>query len=245
MISQKENYASYPGDLEKDQVKYTVQKIENFASYPGDLEGDQVKYIVHKIKDNYKKETGKYLPLAESFTNSPEKTSLNILKRFNQLKKNKEQVKDEDEDKKQESEKVTDEDKKQESEQVTEDKKQESEQVTDEEEQKDDTKSNNIDLLSEQKDRLKSQLELIQDNINNSMSMIDKKDKEITEKKVRGLMQKREILDKLNVVETRNRMLQLSEEKNIYKTKVINTAIAVILGGLTLSALFYVRRQKK
>ena len=233
MISQKENYASYPGDLEKDQVKYTVQKIENFASYPGDLEGDQVKYIVHKIKDNYKKETGKYLPLAESFTNSPEKTSLNQLKkRFNQLKKNKEQVKDED--KKQESEKVTDEDKKQ-----------ESEQVTDEEEQKDDTKPNDIDLLSEQKDRLNSQLELIQDNINNSMSMIDKKDKEITEKKVRGLMQKREILDKLNVVETRNRMLQLSEEKNIYKTKVINTAIAVILGGLTLSALFYVRRQKK
>ena len=235
MISQKENYASYPGDLEKDQVKYTVQKIENFASYPGDLEEDQVKYIVHKIKDNYKKETGKYLPLAESFTNSPEKTSLNQLKkRFNQLKKNKEQVKDEDEDKKQESEKVTDEDKKQ-----------ESEQVTDEEEQKDDTKPNDIDLLSEQKDRLKSQLELIQDNINNSMSMIDKKDKEITEKKVRGLMQKREILDKLNDVETRNRMLQLSEEKNIYKTKVINTAIAVILGGLTLSALFYVRRQKK
>jgi uncharacterized protein (DUF3084 family) len=93
--------------------------------------------------------------------------------------------------------------------------------------------------------KLQDQLQRIQDSINNNISRIDKKDKEITEKKVRGLMQKREILDKLNVVETRNRMLQLSEEKNIYKTKVINTMIAVILGGLTISALFYVRRQKK
>jgi len=223
MISQKENYASYPGDLEKDQVKYTVQKIENFASYPGDLEEDQVKYIVHKIKDNYKKETGKYLPLAERFTN-PKNSSQEIEK----------EVKIESEAKVNTDEKTEEGDKET-----------KTESKIDEEEQKDDTKSNDIDLLSEQKDTLENQLELIQDNINNSMSMIDKKDKEITEKKVRGLMQKREILDKLNVVETRNRMLQLSEEKNIYKTKVINTAIAVILGGLTLSALFYVRRQKK
>jgi hypothetical protein len=39
-------------------------------------------------------------------------------------------------------------------------------------------------------------------------------------------------------------MLQLSQEKNIYKTKVINTMVAVILGGLTVSALLYVRNKK-
>ena len=71
----------------------------------------------------------------------------------------------------------------------------------------------------------------------------DEKDQEILEKKNMAIEQRNLILDKLNVVETRNRMLQLSEEKNIYKTKVINTMIAVILGGLTLSAIFYIRRK--
>jgi uncharacterized protein (DUF3084 family) len=203
-----------------------LSQKENYASYPGDLSQDPVNDIVHHIKNRYTRETGKYIPLSENFKNSTSEISNtdNNDKKFNLFKSIKKGIenitKKEDNNKKQD----------------------------DNQEQKDDTKKNNedeINTLSQEKDKLESQLQKIQDNINNNISIIDKKDKEITEKKVRGLMQKREILDKLNVVETRNRMLQLSEEKNIYKTKVINTMIAVILGGLTISALFYVRRQKK
>jgi uncharacterized protein (DUF3084 family) len=217
-----------------------LSQKENYASYPGDLSQDPVNDIVHHIKNRYTRETGKYIPLSENFKNSTSEISNtdNNDKKFNLFKSIKKGI--ENITKKEDNNKKQDDNQEQ--------KDNNNKKQDDNQEQKDDTKKNNedeINTLSQEKDKLESQLQKIQDNINNNISIIDKKDKEITEKKVRGLMQKREILDKLNVVETRNRMLQLSEEKNIYKTKVINTMIAVILGGLTISALFYVRRQKK
>lgn len=327
-----------------------LSQMENYASYPGNLSEDPVKDIVKNIKNRYSRETGKYLPLTESFTNPKhptqqlsEKFSLNPFKaiksvvkdiaktgeaiahphkfKFDNLKDYFNKTKKEDyilagmdegtyekyndvlnnqkdgdfSDK--EIKSITDELKKYKDilkkhsdtfkkvkDRFNKMKKedllllgmdentyeqysdvlnnQNAESISIDNLDKLDTElsryqeilKNPLEVINKEKDvikkdeeeitKLQDQLQRIQDSINNNISRIDEKDKEITEKKVRGLMQKREILDKLNVVETRNRMLQLSEEKNIYKTKVINTMIAVILGGLTLSALFYVRRKK-
>ena len=58
---------------------------------------------------------------------------------------------------------------------------------------------------------------------------IDNVSDEINNKKLRS-MQQRNILDnKEKLVNTRNRMLQISQEKNVYKKKMIYTLIALII----------------
>lgn len=210
---------------------------EHFAPYPGNLNDDPVMHLVKSIKHEYKAETNKVLPLTESFSNPVRHENFNLFKKIGKAAKNvgksvtgkKSKNKNKSSDNPSESSSSNDD--------TT---------NTSDDSAANDTKDSSelIDDLKNEKTALEQQLTALQDNINSNMSQIDQTDKELSEKKVRNLQQKREILNKLNVVETRNRMLQLSQEKNIYKTKVINTMIAVILGGLTVSALLYVRGKK-
>lgn len=91
-----------------------------------------------------------------------------------------------------------------------------------------------------------SQLNQVKSNILNAQSKIDKQNSEI-EKKAQQLEQKQkqiygqsqEIEDKIKLLDTRNKMLQLSIEKNIYKKKVIYTLMAVILGLIIAMLALY------
>jgi len=65
--------------------------------------------------------------------------------------------------------------------------------------------------------------------ISKTDQLIQQKDAELQERIQRSIMQQREIDYKKKIVNTRNRMLQLSQEKNMYKTKVIYTLLAVVL----------------
>jgi len=204
--------------------------IEKFAPYPGNLNDDPVMHLVKSIKQDYKTETNNVLPLAESFANPVRHENFNLFKKIGKAAKSVgKTVTDPLTGKKSKNKN-----------------KKKSSNPTESNDASNDTKDSSelIDDLKNEKTALEQQLTALQDSINSNMTQIDQTDKQISEKKIRNLQQKREILNKLNVVETRNRMLQLSQEKNIYKTKVINTMVAVILGGLTVSALLYVRNKK-
>tara|TARA_Y100000389_G_C17337818_1_gene451638 strand:- start:261 stop:914 length:654 start_codon:yes stop_codon:yes gene_type:complete len=214
---------------------------EHFAPYPGNLNEDPVMHLVKNIKHDYQTETNNVLPLAESFANPVRHENFNLFKKIGKAAKSVgKAVTDPLTGKKSKNTKK--------SSNNTADSASSNDDTTNtgDDSAENDTKDSSelIDDLKNEKTALEQQLTALQDNINNNMSQIDQTDKQISEKKVRNLQQKREILNKLNVVETRNRMLQLSQEKNIYKTKVINTMVAVILGGLTVSALLYVRGKK-
>ena len=217
---------------------------EDFAPYPGNLNQDPVLNLVKTIKQDYHFKTNNVLPLAESFANPVRNENFNLFKKIGKAAKSVGKTvtdpltgkKSKNKNKKKSSNPT------------------ESTTATSTTSTSDNTSndasndikdsSELIDDLKNEKTALEQQLTALQDSINSNMTQIDQTDKQISEKKIRNLQQKREILNKLNVVETRNRMLQLSQEKNIYKTKVINTMVAVILGGLTVSALLYVRNKK-
>ena len=215
---------------------------EDFAPYPGNLNEDPVLNLVKTIKQDYHVETNNVLPLAESFANPVRHENFNLFKKIGKAAKSVVKVytdpltgkKSKNKNKKKSSNPT----------ESTATSTATSDDASND--ASNDTKDSSelIDDLKNEKTALEQQLTALQDSINSNMAQIDQTDKQISEKKVRNLQQKREILNKLNVVETRNRMLQLSQEKNIYKTKVINTMIAVILGGLTVSALLYVRNKK-
>lgn len=74
---------------------------------------------------------------------------------------------------------------------------------------------------------------------------ISLKETDINERILRSEAQQTEIEYKKQILETRNRMLQLSQEKNLYKKKMIYTLLAVIIFILLIiisSYTFYVRR---
>jgi hypothetical protein len=223
--------------------------IEDFAPYPGKLNQDPVLNLVKTIKQDYHFETNNVLPLAESFANPVRNENFNLFKKIGKAAKSVGKTvtdpltgkKSKNKNKKKSSNPT-------ESTTATSTTATSTTATSDNSsnDASNDTKDSSelIDDLKNEKTALEQQLTALQDSINNNMINIDQTDKQISEKKIRNLQQKREILNKLNVVETRNRMLQLSQEKNIYKTKVINTMVAVILGGLTVSALLYVRNKK-
>ena len=211
---------------------------EDFAPYPGNLIEDPGMHLVKSIKQDYHVETNKVLPLAESFANPVRHENFNLFKKISKAAKSVGKAV---------TDPLTGKKSKNNSSNPTESTS--TATATSDDASNDasnDTKDSSelIDDLKNEKTALEQQLTALQDSINSNMAQIDQTDKQISEKKIRNLQQKREILNKLNVVETRNRMLQLSQEKNIYKTKVINTMVAVILGGLTVSALLYVRNKK-
>ena len=87
--------------------------------------------------------------------------------------------------------------------------------------------------------QIKSNIEQQQGNISNTQSKIEAKDRELQRKMQRSVMQQREIEYKKKLINTRNRMLELSQEKNIYKGKVIYTLLAsIILITVVLLAIY-------
>ncbi len=93
---------------------------------------------------------------------------------------------------------------------------------------------------------LENQIETLQNRLNEVQTQVDHQSKELTtsemdlrERQSRILAQKREIDDKRKLVSTRDRMLQLSIEKNVYKKKVIYSLISAIIVVFILMLLGY------
>ncbi len=68
----------------------------------------------------------------------------------------------------------------------------------------------------------------------------DAKNLVLAQKQLRQKEQEAEIADKTQLVLTRARMLQLAEERNMYKKKIIYTLLAVILLILIITLTTYV-----
>jgi hypothetical protein len=74
---------------------------------------------------------------------------------------------------------------------------------------------------------------------------IDAKNIELLEKQNRQQEQLQEIDEKTKLILTRSRMLQLSQEKNIYKKKIIYTLISILLFLFIVTLSTYVFFSKK
>jgi hypothetical protein len=84
-------------------------------------------------------------------------------------------------------------------------------------------------LSNQDVDELKNMIQQQKGNIDSLSDKIKEKDEELRQKMERSVLQQREIDYKKKLITTRNRMLELSQEKNIYKTKVIYTLFATVL----------------
>ncbi len=74
----------------------------------------------------------------------------------------------------------------------------------------------------------------------NISSNYDAKNLVLAQKQLRQKEQEAEIAEKAQLVVTRSRMLQLAEERNMYKKKIIYTLLAVILLILIITLTTYV-----
>lgn len=70
-------------------------------------------------------------------------------------------------------------------------------------------------------------------------SEIEEKNDELSSKQHLSRLQDEEIRQKSDLVETRNRMLQLSQERNVYKQKIIYTLIAIVIAIISLLLISY------
>ena len=98
---------------------------------------------------------------------------------------------------------------------------------------------------------IKDNIEKIQEYINNSRTavsaqsqMLNNVSENITDKQNKILKLNSDIEHKNELMNTRNRMLELSMEKNIYKRKVIYTILALILAVIVLLIAGYVTFNK-
>jgi hypothetical protein len=74
---------------------------------------------------------------------------------------------------------------------------------------------------------------------------IDKKAQQISEKQKQVYGQSQEIEDKMKLLDTRNKMLQLSIDQNIYKKKVIYSLLSIIIALIVGMIFFYTFFSKK
>jgi hypothetical protein len=79
----------------------------------------------------------------------------------------------------------------------------------------------------------------------NYLSNINQKNNIIANKHEIQLNQLREIEDKEKLLLTRSRMLQIAQDRNTYKTKIIYTLIAIIFGLFILILFIYTLLKKK
>jgi chromosome segregation ATPase len=99
---------------------------------------------------------------------------------------------------------------------------------------------------------LEIQSSLTQEEIDKINEIIEKQDIDINEanssllnKKTQLEQMNSHIHDKIKLIETRNRMLQVSIEKNNYKKKVIYTLISVIIAIIIIMLVAYVYFNKR
>ena len=81
--------------------------------------------------------------------------------------------------------------------------------------------------------------------MNLSLSDIESKNSAIRDKQMRQIEQLKEIEDKEKLILTRSRMLQISQDRNSYKKKVIYSLIALILFifiGTIMTYVLFIRK---
>ena len=92
---------------------------------------------------------------------------------------------------------------------------------------------------------LQSALQQTLDLQNNSLTEIQEKNQELNEKRLRQIEQMKEIEEKEKLILTRSRMLQIAQERNSYKKKIIYSLIAAILAIFIFTILMYVFYSRK
>ena len=92
---------------------------------------------------------------------------------------------------------------------------------------------------------LQSSLDDTTNTLNSQMQAISAKDNEIDLKKKRQKQQLLEIREKQKLILTRDRMLQITQERNVYKKKIIYTLIAFIIATFVFMLVCYVYFNKK
>lgn len=75
--------------------------------------------------------------------------------------------------------------------------------------------------------------------INNQMDLITQNNADLNALELRNQLQMAELENKKKIVETRNRMLQVSQEKNVFRKKLINVLLALIVGVTVLILIGY------
>jgi len=81
--------------------------------------------------------------------------------------------------------------------------------------------------------------------INGALNDISLKNNAIRDKQQRQIEQLKEIEDKEKLILTRSRMLQISQDRNSYKKKIIYTLIALILFIFIATIMTYVFFMRK
>lgn len=105
-------------------------------------------------------------------------------------------------------------------------------------------KNANVMYLKKLRDSLLDKIKETKTSIAQQSQLINKKDKEINMSEEQLARQAKEIEYKKTLLLTRDRMLELSQEQNVYKKKVIFTLLAVIFGIILLmiTTMFYLRK---
>ena len=75
--------------------------------------------------------------------------------------------------------------------------------------------------------------------IKNQMELITQNNADLSSLESRNNLQMAELNNKKKIVETRNRMLQVSQEKNVFRKKLINVLLALIVGVTVLILIGY------
>ena len=106
------------------------------------------------------------------------------------------------------------------------------------------SKNANVTYLKKLRDSLLDKIKETKNVISQQSQLINNKDKEINMSEEQLSRQAKEIEYKKTLLLTRDRMLELSQEQNVYKKKVIFTLLAAIFGIILLmiTTMFYLRK---
>jgi Fe2+ transport system protein B len=80
---------------------------------------------------------------------------------------------------------------------------------------------------------------------NLGLSQLENKNQELLKKQEIQLNQLKEIEDKEKLLLTRSRMLQIAQDRNSYKKKIIYSLLALIFGIFILTIVMYVLFKRK
>lgn len=97
----------------------------------------------------------------------------------------------------------------------------------------------NQNSMDQELNRIKTSILTTQSKINKQNNIIQEKTTQLEQKQKQVYGQSQEIDDKIKLLETRNKMLQLSIERNIYKKKVIYSLLSVIIILIVGMLCFY------
>jgi Fe2+ transport system protein B len=105
-----------------------------------------------------------------------------------------------------------------------------------------------VSLAERGDDQVNKYLQLITNNIDAQstyLSNINQKNNELLQKQKIQIQQLKEIQDKEKLLLTRSRMLQIAQDRNSYKKKIIYTLLAIIFGIFILILVVYVLFTRK